>query len=207
MALALGSIDSSATSMAGDPVDSEQSRHEPEKSGQECKGNVGLELATLVSGDGVNIVPVEDVAAGVAQHLDKRKSASGLSVICERKITYVDQEAKGCPPAKAEDNIDWPMNKRPREWNEPYQRKEHGQCRYDFGIDEAALRPVGRMAVLVKVLACHSSDNGSEDELCRSEDNVDDAIQRHCDDSFWCFVIQRLRGQGAEELLSIKGNQ
>lgn len=71
------------------------------------------------------------------------------------------------------------MDKRPREWNKPYQSKEHGQCRYHFSIDEAALRPAGRMAELVKVLACHSSDNGSKDELCRSEDNVDDAIQRH----------------------------
>lgn len=56
--------------MAADPVDSEQGRHEPKKSGQECEGNVGLELATLVSGDGVNIVPVEDVATGAIQHLD-----------------------------------------------------------------------------------------------------------------------------------------
>lgn len=160
VALTLGSIDSSATSMAGDPVDSEQSRHEPKKSGQECEGNIGLELAALISGDGVNVVPVEDVAAGAIQH--------------------IDQEAKGCPPAKAEDDVDWPMDKRPREGNKPYQGKEHGQCRYHLGIDEAALGPVGRMAELVKVLACHSSDNGSEDELCRSEDNVDDAIQRHC---------------------------
>jgi hypothetical protein len=36
------------------------------------------------------------------------------------------------------------------------------------------------MAVLVKVLACYSGHNGGEDELCRPEDNVDDAIQRHC---------------------------
>lgn len=56
--------------MAGDPVDSEQSRHEPKKSGQECEGNIGLELAALISGDGVNVVPVEDVAAGAIQHLD-----------------------------------------------------------------------------------------------------------------------------------------
>lgn len=55
--------------MAGGPVDSEQSRHEPEKSGQECEGNVGLELAALVSGDGVDVVPVEDVAAVAIQHL------------------------------------------------------------------------------------------------------------------------------------------
>lgn len=98
----------------------------------------------------------------------------------EKRKTYVDHEAKGCPPAKTEDDVDGPMHKRPREGNEPYQRNEDGQCRDDFGIDPAALRPVGRMAVLVKVLACDSSDNGGEDELCRSEDNVDDAIQRHC---------------------------
>lgn len=69
--LALGSIDGSAASMAGDPIESEQSRHEPKKSRQECEGNVGLELAALVSGDGVDVVPVEDVAAGAIQHLQK----------------------------------------------------------------------------------------------------------------------------------------
>lgn len=64
--------------MAGDPVDSEQGRNEPEKSRQECEGNVGLELAALVSVDGVDVVPVEDVAAGAIQHLDKRESASSI---------------------------------------------------------------------------------------------------------------------------------
>lgn len=80
--LALGSIDGSAASMAGDPVDSEQSRHEPKKSGQERKGNVGLELAALVSGDGVDVVPVEDVAAGAIQHL-QRESQLLSSVVLD----------------------------------------------------------------------------------------------------------------------------
>lgn len=75
--LTLGSINFSATSMAGDPVDSEQSRHEPKKSRQECKGNVGLELATLVSGDGVDVAPVEDGAAGAIQHLDRESQLQG----------------------------------------------------------------------------------------------------------------------------------
>lgn len=95
-------------------------------------------------------------------------------------VTYVDQEAKGSPPANADDDVDRPMHKRPRKGNEPYQGKEHGQRCHYLGVDEAALRPVRRMAELVKVLARHSGDNGSEDELRRSEDDVDDAIERHC---------------------------
>jgi hypothetical protein len=30
------------------------------------------------------------------------------------------------------------------------------------------------------VLACHARDDGSEDELCSSQDDVDDAVERHC---------------------------
>jgi hypothetical protein len=64
--------------VAVDPEDSEQGRHKPKKSRQERERNVGLELATLVSVDGVDIVPVEDVATGVTEHLNKIKSASVL---------------------------------------------------------------------------------------------------------------------------------
>lgn len=69
-------IDSRASSMAVDEVEAEQGRHEPKKSREEGKGNVGLELAALVSRDGVHVAPVEDVAARVAQHLHKQQSDS-----------------------------------------------------------------------------------------------------------------------------------
>lgn len=99
-------------------------------------------------------------------------------------VTYVDQEAEGSPPGKAEDDIHWPMHKGPREGYEPYQRKEHGQGRHHLGVNETALRPRRCMAVLVKVLARHTGDDGSEDELCGPQDDVDDAIKRHCCNSF-----------------------
>lgn len=56
--------------MLADPEDAQESRHEPEQGREEGKGNVGLELAALVAGDGVDIVPVEDVATRVAEQLD-----------------------------------------------------------------------------------------------------------------------------------------
>lgn len=107
-----------------------------------------------------------------------------------RGSTHIDQEAKGCPPAQAEDDVDWPVDKGPRKGNEPYQGKEHGQRRHHLGVDEAALGPVGRMAELVQVLARHAGDNGSEDELRGPEDNVDDAIDRHCGWFLWWWLYK-----------------
>lgn len=115
-------------------------------------------------------------------------------------VTYVDQEAKGGPPGKAEDDIHRPVHKGPREGNEPYQRKEHGQSRHHLGVNETALRPGRCIAELVKVLARHTGDDGSKDELCGSQDDVDDAVERHCWliplvlRARWRCVIQMLLG-------------
>lgn len=75
-ALARSSINSSGTVLA-DPEDAQEGRHEPEQCREEGEGDVGLELAALVAGDGVDVVPVEDVAARVAEQLD----AHGQSLI------------------------------------------------------------------------------------------------------------------------------
>ena len=67
-ALTRSSIDSSRTVLVN-PEDAQEGRHEPEQGGEEGEGDVGLELAALVARDGVDVVPVEDVAARVAEHL------------------------------------------------------------------------------------------------------------------------------------------
>ena len=58
-----------------------------------------------------------------------------------RVRTYIDKKAKDGPPAQAQDQVDWPVHKGGREWDEPYQGKEEGQRGHDLGVDETAERP------------------------------------------------------------------
>ena len=89
--------------------------------------------------------------------------------------TYIDEEAKGGPPAKADDDVDRPVDKGRGERDQPDEREENGDAGHHLGVDEAAEGP--RVGIgLVQELAIDAGDDGGKGELRGAEQEADEAI-------------------------------
>jgi hypothetical protein len=92
-----------------------------------------------------------------------------------RVCAYIDEEAKGSPPANADDDVDRPVDKGRGERDQPYEREEDGDAGHHLGVDEATESP--RVGVgLVQELAIDAGDDGGKRELRAAEQEADEAI-------------------------------
>ena len=97
-----------------------------------------------------------------------------------RGCAYIDEEAKGGPPANADDDVDRPVDKGGGERDQPNEREEDGDAGHHLGVDEAAESP--RVGIrLVQELAIDARDDGGKGELRAAKQEADEAIQGHDD--------------------------
>lgn len=58
-----------------------------------------------------------------------------------KAVTYIDEQTKDDPPVDGHEDVQRPVNKSAREWNEEQQREQYSQRGNDFSIDEPAELP------------------------------------------------------------------
>jgi len=138
--------DSMAAAGTASNPDAESGAGEPEDGREEAESDIGLPAVAgaLVS----DVGPVEDGAT--------LKGADECN-----------EEAESDEPADGEEEVNGPVDEGAAEWEEPEEGEEHGQSGDSLSVDETSLGPgvVAHVLVLVKPLACKTSDRCCKGEL------------------------------------------
>lgn len=93
--------------------------------------------------------------------------------------TYVDEQAKGGPPAQADDEVQGPMQQGACEGDQPYEREEDGHAGDRLGVDEATQGPGRCRAVDVEIFAIDAGDDGGKCQLGAAKDEAQEAFYGH----------------------------
>lgn len=106
--------------MLADPVKTENRRHQPADGRKEGERLIRLPRAAVGAMD-TEIGPVEGAAAAATKP--------------------VDEEAEHGEPGDGQDEVNWPVDERAREGQQPEDGQQNRQAGDDLGIDEAAEVP------------------------------------------------------------------
>lgn len=105
------------------------------------------------------------IARPAARDSTPVESTRVAGISCEE-----NHQGERSEPGQAQEDVHTPGEEAAGEWDQPYEAKEHGQCRNDEGIDEAGVRPAVP-GVLVDEFAtawsaCFEALPGQRQRLC-----------------------------------------